>query len=93
MKDTDGLLVVYLMDLKQIYSTDELKEIAIIDKINLDTPLIGFAVAIPPLNENIGGDYLVNAEIQKRLTLQEAQIEDDTDDEELLDELNGIINE
>jgi hypothetical protein len=93
MKDTDGLLVIYLMDLKQIYSTDELKKIAIIDKINLDTPLIGFAVAIPPLNENIGGDYLVNAEIQKRLTLQEAQIEDDTDEEELLDELNGIINE
>lgn len=93
MKDTDGLLVVYLMDLKQIYATDELKDIANIDKINLDTPLIGFAVAIPPLNENIGGDYLVNAEIQKRLTLQETQIEDDIDDEELLDELNGIINE
>lgn len=93
MKDTDGLLVVYLMDLKQIYVTDELKDIANIDKINLDTPLIGFAVAIPPLNENIGGDYLVNAEIQKRLTLQETQIEDDIDDEELLDELNGIINE
>ena len=50
-------------------------------------------LSIPPLNENIGGDYLVNAEIQKRLTLQETQIEDDIDDEELLDELNGIINE
>lgn len=93
MKDTDGLLVVYLMDLNHIYATDELKNIANIDKINLDTPLIGFAVAIPPLNENIGGDYLVNAEIQKRLLLQETQIEDDTDDDELLDELNGIINE
>jgi vacuolar-type H+-ATPase subunit F/Vma7 len=94
MKDTDGLLVVYLMDLKHIYSTDELKNIAISENINLDIPLIGYAVAIPPLNENFGGDYLVNAEIQKRLKLQEAQIDDESDEEEdLVDELNGIINE
>lgn len=94
MKDTDGLLVVYLMDLKHIYSTDELKNIAINENINLDIPLIGYAVAIPPLNENFGGDYLVNAEIQKRLKLQEAQTDDESDeDEDLVDELNGIINE
>ena len=92
MKDTDGLLVVYLMDLKKIYSTNELIEEAINEKINLDIPLIGFAVAIPPLNESIGGDYLVNKEIQKKLELQDKQIEDDADDEEILDELNGIIN-
>ena len=93
MKDTDGLLVVYLMDLNQIYSTNELKAAAIKDKIDLDMPLIGFAVAIPPLNENIGGNYLVNTEIQKILDLQEAQSEDDVDDEEINDELNGIIIE
>jgi hypothetical protein len=95
MKDTDGLLVVYLMDLKHIYSTEELKNIAITENINLDTPLVGFAVAIPPLKENFGGDYLVNAEIQRRLKLQENQIDDEAaeEEEDLIDELNGIINE
>ena len=92
MKDTDGLLVIYLMDLNHIY-TEELKNIAIAENINLDTPLIGFAVAIPPLNENFGGDYLVNAEIQKRIKLQETQIDDESEEEDLIDELNGIINE
>ena len=93
MNETDGLMVVYLMDLEHVYNSKDLKEIVENDNINLKIPLIGFAVAIPPLNESIGGDYLVNKEIQKALELQDKQVDDDEDEEEILDELNGIINE
>ena len=86
-------MVVYLMDLEHVYNSKDLKEIVENDNINLKIPLIGFAVAIPPLNESIGGDYLVNKEIQKALELQDKQVDDDEDEEEILDELNGIINE
>ena len=93
MNETDGLMVVYLMDLEHVYNSIDLKKIVENDNINLKIPLIGFAVAIPPLNENIGGDYLVNKEIQKALELQDKQVDDDEDEEEILDELNGIIKE
>jgi len=93
MKDTEGLMVVYLMDLKHIFNTnDDLKQKATREEIDLELPLIGFAVAIPPLNQNIGGDYLVNREIQKALELQESQLDDEVEDEDD-DELNGILNE
>ena len=39
-------------------------------------------MAIPPLNQNIGGNYLVNREIQKALELQESQLDDEVEDEE-----------
>jgi hypothetical protein len=94
MKDTDGLLVIYLMDLRHIYTSEELLNSAINEDINLDIPLIGFAVALPPLNENIGGDYLVNAEIKRALDLQEKQLDDEFEDDDVNhDELIGITTE
>ena len=55
MKDNDGLMVIYLMDLNKIFHNSELKIKANNEKIDLNIPLVGFAIGIPPLKVNIGG--------------------------------------
>lgn len=78
MKDTDGLMVIYLMDLESVFGTDELKEKAITEEIDIKIPLIGFALGIPPIGSDIGGHYLVNEHILQN-------IENNKDDEILTD--------
>lgn len=90
--DTQGLLIVYLMDLEKIFKQDaEMESIALKDEINLKSnPLIGFAIGIPPVGPNIGGDYLLNKHILaniQSLIKEEELIEDDLEFE---DELSGL---
>jgi hypothetical protein len=90
--DTQGLLIVYLMDLEKIFKQDtEMESIALKDDINLKSnPLIGFAIGIPPVGPNIGGDYLLNKHILaniQSLIEEEELIEDDS---EFDDELSGL---
>lgn len=90
--DTQGVLIVYLMDLEKIFKQDsEMEKIAIDEDINLlSNPLIGFAIGIPPVGPNIGGDYLLNKHILaniQTLTQDEDFIEDDA---EFADELSGL---
>ena len=61
MKDTDGILMIYLMDLQEVFINNKsnipgLEELK--NSLNLDIPLIGYAIGIPPLNADIGGVYL-----------------------------------
>jgi GTPase SAR1 family protein len=79
--ESEGLLIVYLMDLFNVYSDSELHEIAVKDKINLDLPLIGYAIGIPPIEENVGGTYLLNKYILENIEKNPEPIEDETDDE------------
>ena len=81
------------MDLKSIYRDDnELEEKAKIEGINLDLPLIGFALAIPPFKSNVSGEYLFNKHILENI---ESAKEDNEDDliEEDEEGLNAIVNE
>lgn len=84
MKEHQGLLVIYLFDAKWAFqdslpsNTTEEKELKkrvqnYISKhdINLDIPLVGYAIEFPPLAENIGNSYMQGA------------YELDTDEEEL----------
>lgn len=87
MKDTEGLMVIYLMDLNAIFHDNELKNKAIKESIELETPLIGFALGIPPLKANIGGEYLVNKHILENINNNpepESVIVEDEEDEEVL---------
>lgn len=93
MKDTDGLMVVYLMDLKEIFISEELQMKATAEDINLDIPLIGFAIGIPPLRANFGGQYLVNKHILENI---KNGLEDNTEDdieEEFEEEFEAIESE
>ena len=84
MKDNDGLLVIYLMDLKEIFHNSELENKANNENIDLNIPLVGFAIGIPPLKVNIGGQYLVNKHILENIDNNPVEIifEDDEIDEE-----------
>lgn len=90
-KETEALMLIYLMDLKSIFGNDgELENKAKDEEINLDVPLIGFALAIPPFKSNVSGEYLFNKHILQN-------IDNENDDEELYDEddegFNAIENE
>jgi len=61
MTDEEGVLIIYLMDLDAIFKdkkgsvsgVDELK-----NTIDTNSPLIGYAIGIPEIDSNIGGNYL-----------------------------------
>ena len=61
MNDTEGVLMIYLLDLAEVFKNKN-KEISGLENIksslNLDIPLIGYAIGFPPINKDIGGTYL-----------------------------------
>jgi hypothetical protein len=77
IKDTEGVLIIYLMDIVEVFKNDN-KEIIGLESLkstlNLDTPLIGYALGIPPIDGEIGGVYLQNKFYEK--------MEESVDDEE-----------
>lgn len=91
IKDTEGLMVVFLLDLEGVFNSDELKEKATTEEINLNTPLIGFTIGIPPLQVNIGGEYLVNKHILENI--KNNPEEELFDNEDVEDEFEGIETE
>lgn len=82
MNDTEGLMVIYLMDTEAVFNSDELKKKATNENIDMKTPIIGFALGIPPLQANIGEDYLINRNIKID--------EEDDEQEDFGDEFEGI---
>jgi len=89
MNDSDGLLVIFLMDLEAVFNDDELIKKATNESINLSTPLIGFAIGIPPLKANIAGEYLVNKHILENIK-NNPQVEEEFEFEEVDDEYEGF---
>ncbi len=94
MPDTQGVLIVYLMDLEKIFKQDsEMEGIATDENIDINaSPLIGFAIGIPPIGPNIGGDYLINkhilANVQNLIRNESIDEEEDYND----DEASGIVD-
>lgn len=67
MTDDQGLLVVYLMDLHNVYLQDAgnkaksdpaMAKVVADNGINLDIPLIGYAIGFPPVSSDPGGEYV-----------------------------------
>ena len=61
MTDEEGVLIIYLMDLESIFLDKEGMVTGIEslkDSIDTKTPLIGYAIGIPEVDSNIGGNYL-----------------------------------
>ena len=83
MKPTDGLLVVFLMDLAEVFK-DALKEKANNENIDLTIPLIGYAIGIPPIDAGLGEDYLINVHIRENEN-NSLEEEDESDEIEPLE--------
>jgi hypothetical protein len=75
MTDEEGVLFIYLMDINAIF-TDKKGAIADVEdlkkSIDVNIPLIGYAIGIPEIDSNIGGNYLES-------TFH--QVEDEVEDE------------
>jgi hypothetical protein len=84
MKPTDGLLVVFLMDLIEVFKDDALKEKANSENIDLTIPLIGYAIGIPPIDAGLGEDYLINVHIRENEN-NSLEEEDESDEIEPLE--------
>jgi Z1 domain len=57
MSDQTGLLVIYLMDLREVFNTEDLKKVRDEKLIDETIPLIGYAIGIPPISGEVGGVY------------------------------------
>lgn len=81
IKATEGLLVVFLMNLNSVFDEEKLKEKALKEDIDLSTPLIGFAIGIPPIHSNLGENYLINVHIREneKNSLEEENNSDETE--------------
>jgi len=58
--ETQGLLLIYLIDLKHVFNTDELRAVANSNSINLNIPMIGFALSFPQIHDDPGAVYMAN---------------------------------
>jgi hypothetical protein len=82
------------MDLKLIFGKDkELIEKAQLENINLDIPLVGFALAIPPFKSNVSGEYLFNKHILQNIESLRDEEDLDMNEDEDEEGFNAIENE
>lgn len=64
MSDQQGLLVVYLMDIREVYRLNDPSDTdmhALFESRGIDkeVPLIGYAIGFPPISPDPGGEYKV----------------------------------
>jgi hypothetical protein len=81
MTDQQGLLVIYLMDMRNVLPKEDekLSEIKLSEGIDEKIPLIGYAIGFPPIKEQIGGRY-----VKGKYNIDEDEPESDEFDESLL---------
>lgn len=84
--ETEGLLLIYLMDPQKIFHNEELMNTALAKSISMETPLIGYALSFPEIVDDPGAIYLAN----KIIITEEP---DYTDDTEVPEDLETEINE
>ena len=81
MKEEEGLLIIYLMDLEAIFKhkdkeVPELKDLK--NSVDTNIPLIGYAIGIPEIDSNIGGNYLESIFYKEEIDIEEEEeVEDD----------------
>jgi len=83
IEETEGVLLIYLIDPKEVFfrsdddSDTELRDIATKEEIDLEKPLVGYAIGIPPIQDDNSGEYL-QSDID---IIEEDEIIDDEDSE------------
>jgi hypothetical protein len=96
MKETQGVLIIYLLDTNYVFhkkgkKSEDPETKHIFDdylyeqKIDLNIPLVGYALGFPPIEKDPGGEYMQG---DYDLNLDEGDNEDDEND----DEIEAIID-
>ena len=84
MTDQDGLLVIYILDSYYVFLQEkgiedsEIKKMIDADGIDLNIPLIGYAIGFPPIVPDPGGVY-----VQGDYGIDDDDFEVDEEDSEL----------
>jgi hypothetical protein len=86
---TEGLLLIYLMDVSEIFRTDKLKEKAKREDFDFSVPLIGYAFSFPANENDPGGMFLANAVDQSEDLIEE---EIETDDLDIIDNTDEPVS-
>lgn len=88
MNDNEGVLMIYLMDIQNVFENNSepiLGLDVLKNSLNLDIPLIGYAIGIPKIDAEIGGLYL-----QSKFHVEpEPQAPDDDEYDDYKDILEG----
>nr|WP_068893050.1 Z1 domain-containing protein [Pedobacter panaciterrae] len=87
-QESEGLLLIYLIDQKYIFNDDELKAVAERKGIDTKFPLIGYALSFPQINNDPGALYMANEVEQK-----EMESETIYDGDEVPEDINNEIND
>jgi hypothetical protein len=91
MTDQEGLLVIYILDSYYVFLQEkgkedsEMKTIVESEGIDLNIPLIGYAIGFPPIEPDPGGVY-----VHGNYGFEEEEIEFNEEDSELPDDANEI---
>lgn len=78
LDETEGVLILYLFDTHYVFKPsgddgdDEYQSYVATNNLNLDIPLVGLALGFPPIQGNIGKDYVVREDYEL-----EVEFEDD----------------
>jgi hypothetical protein len=94
MKETEGLLLIYLFDSYYSFRQEKDGHLAdakfgeLVDKegYNLDIPIVGYAIGFPPIEDDPGGQY-VRGDYDLELDEDLGEEPDDVDDLALPDDL------
>ncbi len=88
--ESEGLLLIYLIDLRGVFKPSELENIANEKGIDTKIPIIGYAISFPEIkNNDPGATYLANDFVQSN----DPDIILPNDDTEVPDDFNNEIND
>lgn len=59
-KESEGLLIIYLIDQRGIFNDDALKAVAAEKGIDVTIPIIGYALSFPQISDDPGAVYMAN---------------------------------
>lgn len=86
MSDKEGVLVIYLMDLESVFVSDDPEVQALKESLDMNCPLIGYAMGIPEIDGDIGGIYMEN--IQEDVSVEKEASENYDDMKDVLENDN-----
>lgn len=89
-RESEGLLIIYLIDQTEIFNDSKLKEVARSKEIDTKIPLIGYAISFPPIVDDPGGIYLANEIMELPVDLDNVN-ESDELPEDIDNEVNDIV--
>jgi hypothetical protein len=89
-KETEGLLLIYLIDQEPIFKEPGLAAIAKEKEFELKLPLIGYALSFPQISDDPGAIYMAN-EVEDDDELSDLPLEGDEVPDDLNNEVNDIV--